>query len=1224
MADAPPPPLAIDLTWHAPRAPAEPATMSALPDALRPYVLGLYSDLARHVDLARPAHSDYDAVRQPGIGIPVLLGRPLVEVVAELAGAPMVVGVAELAEAPAVDAVQRVVVMLLDGGAFDEIATLRAPVRQLVELASRHRSRLLLLPVVLDPRWESEFAATAPIRLAHLPPAEQLSHTRISVAIHLARWLMQTAGQATAPHLRVFISHAKGDLARTDGLASRLNEYLTSHQLATFFDAHDIARGSDIVRALEDGQRDAVLLSVRTDRYGESAWCTEEILTAKRSGVPCVTVWAVADGERRANPYAGNGPVLVWRPGGEAEVLAACVHAWLHHLYFRRRAQRVLDLADVARTRVVLSRAPEVSDLAQGALPLEGDCVVFYPDPPIATVEAQVLRRAQPRLRLTTPSTLVAGTILRDDPAPPLAGHLVAMSMSDSPDAPPPESGANRRGYSALHLTDAVARLTLAVIRAGARVGYGGHLGPEGFTPFLADTIAAHNRLGIEHAELPRLYVPDHRFAQPHSLPIEKWRCGEALREGADTAGVQALQLTAMRETMAHQCLARIALGGRVGDYQGRFPGLLEECATMLAAGKAIYVLGGYGGGADLVVDALLGRTPAGGWPDEDVRSAREPAWAALRSGYDADQRRSPAAAPSLAALIAAIADRGALLRGDDEHALWSNGLTVGENHQLFTTRDLDLACHLIMKGLTAIAAAAPAPGRAERPAPAVRLCHGNLADLDTTEAYAVPVIVGVPSSGAAATLDRRLGGRIGERLRRGGLAPITALANGGANLAGRTTLLVRLELSGGLDALTAACEALAREVARLGIRHLATVPLGASLGLSVVHSLDRLLGAVREHAPQLASVTLCEANTDRYPDLRSAARHEHPVILASPVAAATEADVTPAPVLLALRRDGAELTVTAVAPADHATTTFTSQTVRLPDDLGDRLAAPTDGRGRLLADLLGDRARAVLDAHPDRPIDLLVDAHSADLPWELLTVGPNQQPWRPALEGGLRRCLIVTATASSRIRRIVAGDRLAVLLISDPRRDLAAAATEAASLRDALRHLPVVEVEDLTGEDATADAVKKRLAARRWDVLHYAGHGGWAADRATGSGLLLADRLFTAADLADLPMPPLVVFNACSTSRFTSAPAAATSPIEPAVAGPSLASFVLTAGVQAFVGTSWPVADDAAKRFSTTLYDQLVGGARLDDALLTARRSLQSTSDWGAYTLYGDSALRF
>jgi CHAT domain-containing protein len=169
-----------------------------------------------------------------------------------------------------------------------------------------------------------------------------------------------------------------------------------------------------------------------------------------------------------------------------------------------------------------------------------------------------------------------------------------------------------------------------------------------------------------------------------------------------------------------------------------------------------------------------------------------------------------------------------------------------------------------------------------------------------------------------------------------------------------------------------------------------------------------------------------------------------------------------------------------------------------------------------------------------------------------------------------------------------------------------------------------VVEVEDLTGEDATADAVKKRLAARRWDVLHYAGHGGWAADRATGSGLLLADRLFTAADLADLPMPPLVVFNACSTSRFTPAPAAATSPIEPAVAGPSLASFVLTAGVQAFVGTSWPVADDAAERFSTTLYDQLVGGARLDDALLTARRSLQSTSDWGAYTLYGDSALRF
>jgi CHAT domain-containing protein len=72
-----------------------------------------------------------------------------------------------------------------------------------------------------------------------------------------------------------------------------------------------------------------------------------------------------------------------------------------------------------------------------------------------------------------------------------------------------------------------------------------------------------------------------------------------------------------------------------------------------------------------------------------------------------------------------------------------------------------------------------------------------------------------------------------------------------------------------------------------------------------------------------------------------------------------------------------------------------------------------------------------------------------------------------------------------------------------------------------------------------------------------------------------------------------------------------------------SIAEAFLDGGVANFLGTHWPVGDEAALLFSTRLYEALLDGARLGDAVLAARlRVFQSGSiDWADYVHYGNPA---
>ena len=60
--------------------------------------------------------------------------------------------------------------------------------------------------------------------------------------------------------------------------------------------------------------------------------------------------------------------------------------------------------------------------------------------------------------------------------------------------------------------------------------------------------------------------------------------------------------------------------------------------------------------------------------------------------------------------------------------------------------------------------------------------------------------------------------------------------------------------------------------------------------------------------------------------------------------------------------------------------------------------------------------------------------------------------------------------------------------------------------------------------------------------------------------------------------------------------------------------------GVANFLGTYWPVGDDAAMDFATTFYHSLIAGQPLGPCVTAARQAVAKggSADWADYIHYG------
>lgn len=254
------------------------------------------------------------------------------------------------------------------------------------------------------------------------------------------------------------------------------------------------------------------------------------------------------------------------------------------------------------------------------------------------------------------------------------------------------------------------------------------------------------------------------------------------------------------------------------------------------------------------------------------------------------------------------------------------------------------------------------------------------------------------------------------------------------------------------------------------------------------------------------------------------------------------------------------------------------------------------------------DRQRA---EHPGQTVRLQlsfpVDSHSsrlAALPWEYLCTldrGSTDGEFLTLIEGILLSRSVPPGRDS---RQPIRTERASILpVVGDAHSwlgpvDFQPVLDEIAAIGD----LPGFTMLDPVIE-ATATQLEVAVTDTRPDIIHYVGHGRFNKDTATGELALrspdgdtswvdeneLANRICRA-DRS----PSVVILHACEGGRndyefrFT-----------------GLAPTLVRRGVHSVIAMQYPVTNETAIEFSTTLYRSLARGAFLDEAVQDARRTM-------------------
>ena len=541
-------------------------------------------------------------------------------------------------------------------------------------------------------------------------------------------------------------------------------------------------------------------------------------------------------------------------------------------------------------------------------------------------------------------------------------------------------------------------------------------------------------------------------------------------------------------------------------------------------------------------------------------------------------------------------------------------------------------------------AAAASTPRDAARTA--IGFSVGDIAD-ERSEAIVLGLFENVDPAGAALAVDQRLGGAIAALARRRALSAqaggVFMLPAGGGRLRAGHVVFAGLGdfARYGAEVQRLAAANVARTLALAGIREYALVLWGTASGIAPAEAASAqllgLLEALADIEPDVwpRRVPLVSRSARRLAAARAAmatALARQPLAPAGELgplpapaarkAAAAAPAVTPLSYLFVHEQSG-ELRAALLGPTAKGTALAASRKLD-PPALSRHLATLGEGIGIARVAAFGERLGELLLPAPMRealatlretPLVIVHDAPASRWPWETLHV----DGWSPAAGAGLSRRYAAEGLSVAKWREERRLDRtLPLLLVVNPTGDLAGADEEGARVRELFGRLGEAQLTVLARGQATRARLLEAFRSGDYDAIHFAGHAYFDALAPAASGVLCAGgRVLSGADLAALDAAPaLVVFNACESGRVRGG-----TPVSRSVGrSAGLAEAFLRGGVGNFVGTWWPVSDDAAARFADRLYQDLLAGRTLGAAVLAARAAVRAgrSGDWANYLHYG------
>jgi len=546
-----------------------------------------------------------------------------------------------------------------------------------------------------------------------------------------------------------------------------------------------------------------------------------------------------------------------------------------------------------------------------------------------------------------------------------------------------------------------------------------------------------------------------------------------------------------------------------------------------------------------------------------------------------------------------------------------------------------------------------------------IQLALGSITEVDS-RACVLGAFRDVAPSGAARALDTLLEGAIGElttrRMFSGNVGEVFILPTG------RHPVRADLVLFAGLgsfdnftdEVLQLVAENVIRTFVRTNVEEFATVLLGGNSGQGIPPALQNLISGFHrglldaDTRHRFRKITLCELDPERYqtikqelfrlsstPLFQEVEVTFDEITLPPPLASPVKPDLRvlrgPDPVYLMVRQEGQENgTMTfrsSILTAGPKATVISGQT-RVHNTELVQLLGQIESTGftfqklpsfgaKLAKLLLAGEVIKVLQTVSDRHLIVVHDAGASRIPWETLCVSGQF----PASTAGLSRQyladnLSVAKWLEERRQHAV----LNLLLIVNPTGDLSGAEEEGKRIRELLGSNPSVKIVERHGRDATRINLLADFRSGQYDIIHYAGHAFFDAVSPERSGILCHNRqVLSGADLVGLGnLPSLVFFNACEAGRIRRG----TEKKKTSLAIPkrvertvSLAEAFLRGGVANYLGTFWPVGDEAAEKFALSFYTELLQGQSIGQALQKGRGAVQELQsvDWADYIHYGN-----
>ncbi len=565
-----------------------------------------------------------------------------------------------------------------------------------------------LVPVALDKyglNHNGPLVSLNCLRVYDWPESQRVSQSLIHLAHEIYRQCFSSIDDhapGKASSINLFLSHAKAGNTGID-ISKSIKSFIDNTNMNRFFDATEISPGFAFNDEIEKHISNSTLVVIETDAYSSRYWCQREILCAKKNQRPIIVINSLENYEDRGFPALSNVPRIRVEPNDglsqEAiiKILSEALLETIRHNYALTTLKSFRDHGWIDEDCEITSRPPEIRQVLEWRK--AGFYKACYPDPPIYPDEADW--HAQLDFDAFTP-------LWSSSEKESLINLKVGISISDF----------ESNGFQSHHqhpstlkfLAQEVARNLLS---RSATLLYGGDLREDGFTEFILDeAMVLQDRLKSDipplqnHLAWP-LHVSDPemvawRAKYRHVMRTCEYSPPEDVSEELDLTKflppncaqnlyVWSRSLTEMRRCSISASDVRICAGGKLTNFKGKMPGVLEEVLIALEYRKPIYLLGGVGGVVGDISKIILSKEQSLKLTDEWQRNHT--------TGYSELQEVAKAHGNN-----ADYSEIFSLLSSVESSELAArSGLSEEEYIKLMTSPFFDECLQLILKGLKVI-----------------------------------------------------------------------------------------------------------------------------------------------------------------------------------------------------------------------------------------------------------------------------------------------------------------------------------------------------------------------------------------------------------------------------------------------------------------------------------------------------------------------------------------